>query len=371
MIETRVDPARFRHFVIHLKSAQDKLMESKEAKLRLRDQISKVKRYSSSKRIKNATLDKEVQILEQHIREVINKEKRLLHGQDAMKVELNEKISHLENYIAKMEQELSKMEIELAQTKVSSSRSEQLKDMINSLRDKIDNAETKREDRERKIEEFEEKIKESVNKNLQEILKVESQIKYLEERYSEAKKQKDAHPGILMRIENKISQLKNRTTHLRRREIAKSQVSDNARHSLNFDESKNKEIKMPLPPFPKGELEMPLPPPKAKVYAPKKELLLLPSPKIHDDECLFNEQKIERDAYNEIPSLEDFRRIEDELQPPYPAPRHEIKFEFNKDKSLEFMPEELPADSPAKNEFLESPPMPMKKKSFLNKLFAK
>jgi len=327
-MEQTISPERFRHFVKHLKSAQDKLYEIREAKDRLKDQVSKIKKYSVSKRIKQTTIEKELQVLEQHIREVINKERRLLHGQDAIKVEMQEKIANLEK-------EINKMEIELAQTKASSAKTDQLKDSIQELRNQIMEIEKKRDEREKRVEEFEEKIKENVNKNLQEILKIEDEVRNLEEKYELVKK-KGAHPGLLQRIEDRMKKLRRKTVEMKKKEVIKTE--------------------MPLPPMPTYK-------------------------KSQDQERIFSEKEIEEGfsptskmmkqemKLPELPPIEGIERLE----PPFPMPRHELKFEFDKEKPLEGMSEELPALEQAgeiNENFLESPPIPEKKKSFFEKMFS-
>ncbi|MEM3126690.1 MAG: hypothetical protein QW331_01325 [Candidatus Woesearchaeota archaeon] len=296
-MEAKINQTRFRHFVKHLNSAQQKLADLKETREKLQTQIEKVKRFAISKRIKPPTIKKEMQVLDQHIREAINKEKKLLYGQASIKVELHQKINQLEKMISSLQQEMNRLEIELAQARASSRNSDELKAIISEIKQGVE--------REEKIEES---IQAGVNKNLQEILKIEEEIRSLENKFFEIKKQGE-HPGLLARVGDKLSRLRGRAYYLKKKEMEKT-----------------REEKIPFP-----------------------------SP-----------QEISK---KNLPEEMETGTIE----PPFPVPRHELKLEFEKEKPLEIMPEEMPAletaDEVEQLGPLPEPPLPQKKKSLFKRLF--
>lgn len=231
-VSMRTSPARVKRFVRHVVRAAKKQEEKKRAKEALKRQVRKVKKISVTKGIKKELIEKELKKLEDYLKEVLEKEGKLIVAskRDTEVTEyLKEEIKRLENKVGELRQrdieliemlrdQIKGLEQELRitehgreeETSVNKLEIENISKAVVELRERIKQFVVSRTERERRIAELEKRIKEKVGKNYAEILKLEKQLRAMEEKYELVRKEGVYDKSILQEIGDKIKQLRQR-----------------------------------------------------------------------------------------------------------------------------------------------------------------
>src|SRR3989304_7940366 len=111
-----------KHFLYHLAKANTEFKEVKRAKWELKQSVDKLKTYATRRKVRKETLEEHLDLIEQKLQEIIERERNIKYGQD-------ERIGELKN-------EIIRLEIELAQSKASSKKVEELGSSMENINEK-------------------------------------------------------------------------------------------------------------------------------------------------------------------------------------------------------------------------------------------
>ena len=191
---------RLKRFVKHVNIASKKEAQREKARRELERKVERLKKLMSRKGVKKETVASALEDFDDKLNEILKRESRILLRQekgemisDKVKKELDsirESLAAVSKYdvgiIEMLKNQIKGLEAELRETEKSrTEETDEILKMVNDLKARMDEM---IDIRGKKIEELEEKIKERVGRNYEELLKIEQQLKEMEERYEMAKR---------------------------------------------------------------------------------------------------------------------------------------------------------------------------------------
>ncbi|MFC1697190.1 hypothetical protein ACFL1H_02570 [Nanoarchaeota archaeon] len=201
----KINKKKVKKFLKGLDKVKKKKSKSDKSKKKLATQIDKIKKVTSKKKVSKISVDKELIKLEGLISDVIEKEKSILTTEN-MRTQLAKNVRNRVTELTKKIDDIEEMRNEEYQDSKQSVR--KLQSTVNQLSTKFDAYTKAKNERDKRMMELEEKIKDKVDDNLQEVLKVEEQIRKLEKIYIKLKAEGETPPEQMEQIGKKISTLK-------------------------------------------------------------------------------------------------------------------------------------------------------------------
>ena len=178
----------------HASSTSKKIEQSSVEKKELEKQVKKIQTIATRKGVKKETINKTLEELQNKINQILSSEGKFLVVQERDERLIQEINAHIQDMGDKFNENQQKIQ------GITSS--------VNELRTKLNQALEIKKQRDERLKELEEKIKAGVDKNFQEILKIEQHIDDLEEKYYSLSNLEKSDSVALRKIRNKIDELK-------------------------------------------------------------------------------------------------------------------------------------------------------------------
>jgi chromosome segregation ATPase len=184
------------HLIRHLAKASDVHGKHTEGKDVLSHQIKHMKDLVRSKSPSRNELQEGLLHLENQLQTVLDLENQLLKKDSADASSLHRELAEL------------KQQLKLSGSGELHKRLSRIEFLMGELNSHVDAYTKVKEDRQRRMEELEVRIKSSVERNFKEIITIEKSIAALEGKYNELKDDGKADKQILMSIDDKLHELR-------------------------------------------------------------------------------------------------------------------------------------------------------------------
>ena len=263
-------------FAKHVIKAARKLSKQKKTGKRLSKSIKNIKESALNKRMNRGAVEDTLQDMDNILMNVLDKENTLLdmeNKESSAAESIRDDIREMQQSLIVLSERDTVMR-EMLLNKIrdignrfkdnkrldediraNSLKTEMLSSVLGSLKSKVEKVIEIKQERQKRIQELEEKIKSKVDKNFQEILRMEDQLGMIIGHYEKARLDSKHDPTMLEELKEKIELLKNRLERKKQQAFEKrkfpSKISPEdhlkkpiIKHEFNFGKP---DIKKPMP----------------------------------------------------------------------------------------------------------------------------